>query len=128
MEDIFGLDDQNRKIERKEAEIDRINKEIEIFYWNSIKRLWRVVVNFLTDVVYYFKGLFLHREHHKPFIADLSKLKADIKDAPFKSCGIFEGVYDEVLDEIIHTRLVESNSLDSKTREILGNDKLVVLS
>lgn len=97
-------------------------------FWNAIKRLWRAVVNFLTDVVNYFKGLFLKKDRHKPFMADLSKLKAEIKDAPVKNCGIFQGVYDQDTDEIIHTQVVESNSLDAKTREILGNDKLVVLS
>lgn len=96
-------------------------------FWNAIKRLVTAIVNFFTHVVTYFKNLFLQKHRHKPFIADLSKLKAEIKDAPVKNCGIFEGVYDEVTDDIIHTQFVESDSLDAQTREILGNDKLVVL-
>lgn len=97
-------------------------------FWNAIKRLVIAIVNFFTHVLDYFKRLLLRPERHKPFIADLSKLKQEIKDAPVKNCGIFEGVYDEVTDDIIHTQIVESNSLDAKTREILGNEKLVVLS
>ena len=102
-------------------------KEAGRAFWNAIKRLVVAVVNFFTHVRDYFRKLFLRPERHKPFVADLSKLKAEIKDAPVKNCGIFQGVYDEYTDEIIHTQVVESNSLDAKTREVLGNDKLVVL-
>lgn len=97
-------------------------------FWNAVKRLVAAIVNFFTHVLKYFKGLFLQQHRHKPFIADLSKLKAEIKDAPVKNCGIFQGVYDEQTDDIIHTQVVEASSLDAETRNILGNDKLVVLS
>lgn len=97
-------------------------------FWNAIKRLVAAIVNFFTHVVSYFRNLRLQKNRHKPFVADLSKLKAEINDAPVKNCGIFEGVYDEVTDDIIHTQLVESDTLDAKTQEMLGNDKLVVLA
>lgn len=110
--------------------IEKINQNIssqKVEFWNTVKRLVVAVVNFFTHVLDYFRKLLLRLERHKPFIADLSKLKAEIKDEPVKNCGIFQGVYDEYTDEIIHTQVVESNSLDAKTREVLGNDKLVVL-
>lgn len=97
-------------------------------FWNAIKRFVVAVVNFFSHVLNYFKGLHLQKQRHTPFLADLRKLKSEIKNAPVKNCGIFEGVYDEYTDEIIHSQVVESDSLDAKTREILGNDKMVVLT
>lgn len=111
-----------------EKEFDQIINDQAKIFWTSVKRLIVFIVNFITHVLDYFKRLFLHAERHKPFIANLSKIKAEFKDAPVKNCGIFEGVYDEVTDDIIHKLIIESDSLDTKTREILGNNKLVVLA
>lgn len=103
-------------------------KGAALAFWNAIKHLVTVIVNFFKHVVTYFKNLALQKYRHKPFIADLSSIKAEIRNAPVKDCGIFQGVYDVVTDDIIHTQVVEANSVDAKTREVLGNDKLVVLS
>lgn len=101
-------------------------------FWNGVKRLWRAVVDFVANVYTYFKNLRLIRGKHKPFIGQLDmldKLKDGINNAPERPVGgIFEGVYNQETNEIEHFQIIESNHLDAKTKEILGNDPLVVLS
>ncbi|MDE6824863.1 MAG: hypothetical protein K2J27_09115 [Duncaniella sp.] len=97
-------------------------------FWNAVKRLWRAVVNFFKNVVEYFRKLRLDRNKHKPFIADLTQLKPKIKNAPVRNVGIFEGVYNEETDEIEHAQIIEADRLDDKTKDILDNDPLVILS
>ena len=38
------------------------------------------------------------------------------------------GVFDEEKNEIVHAKLIEADELDAKTREVLGNEDLIVLS
>ena len=102
-------------------------KKAAAAFWNAVKRLWRAVVNFIANVVGYFKSLVLDRKKHKPFVADMSRMKAEIRNAPVKDCGIFEGVYNEETDELEHCQIIEAERLDDKTKEVLGNDPLVVL-
>jgi hypothetical protein len=45
-----------------------------------------------------------------------------------KNVGIIQGVYNEVTDEITHAEYIEADGLDNQTRDILGNEKLVVLN
>ena len=47
------------------------------------------------------------------------EFKDMLKVAPQKNVGIFEGVYDEVEDEIVSSQFIEADGLDAKTREIL---------
>ena len=42
--------------------------------------------------------------------------------------GIFEGVYDEEADEITANRYLDADEVDQKTKDVLGNESLVVLS
>lgn len=63
-----------------------------------------------------------------PFIADASEFKEMLKTAPKKDVGIFEGVYNEEEDEIVSHRYLDADSLDARTKEILGKEPLVVLS
>lgn len=51
-----------------------------------------------------------------------------LKTAPKKDVGIFEGVYNEEEDEIVSHRYLDADSLDARTKEILGKEPLVVLS
>lgn len=99
-----------------------------VSFWKAIKRLFEAIVNFFEHIVNYFKNLALNKNKHKPFVADLEKLKDEIRNAPIRDCGIFEGVYNEETDEIEHTRIIETDELDAKTRSILNGDPLVVLN
>lgn len=51
-----------------------------------------------------------------------------LKTAPRKDVGIFEGVYNEEADEITVSRYLEADEVDQKTKEVLGNEPLVVLN
>ena len=42
--------------------------------------------------------------------------------------GIFEGVYNEDEDEITAHQYVDADSVDQQTKDVMGNESLVVLS
>lgn len=99
------------------------------FVRNLVRYVVQGILNFVQHVVGWFKKIYnLDKERHTPFIADMNKFKDMLAQAPTKNVGIFEGVYDEVADEITHTREVDADSLDSKTKQIMGGEDLVVLS
>jgi hypothetical protein len=79
------------------------------------------VLQFVRDVVNWFKKLRLDPEEHTPFVVEAEKLKEMIHNAPVVDVGIFEGVYNEETEEIEHYREISAESLDMKTREILAN-------
>lgn len=84
-------------------------------------------VNFM-EVVNYFKSLKLDKEKHIPFVAKAEVFKEILKFEPKKQVALFIGVFDEEATEIIHSQIIEADELDAKTREVLGNEDLVVLS
>jgi hypothetical protein len=47
---------------------------------------------------------------------------------PTKKESLFIGVFDEEKNEIVHAKLIEADELDAKTREVLGNEDLIVLN
>lgn len=100
--------------------------------WNAIKRIVVAVVSLAAHVVNYFADLLkknlLDQRTDKPFIGDYSKLKEAINNAPTRNVGIFRGVYNQETDEITLLENVEANSLDSQTKQTLGNDPLVLLT
>ena len=97
------------------------------FVRGVIKTIITKILNFMQHVVNYFRGLMLAPKKDVPFVAQGEEFKQMIKDAPVKNCGIFEAVYNEETDEIEHAEYIAADQLDAKTREILGNEKLVVL-
>jgi hypothetical protein len=88
------------------------------------------ILNFALHVVSYFKNLRLSKEKQTPFVLNAMdpQFKEMLKRAPVKNVGIFEGVYNEQTDQIEHGRYLEADALDSATREVLENEKLVVLN
>lgn len=86
------------------------------------------------DVVSFFKSHNLNQNKHVPFIAN-----GDCEDfrkmlhAPYPKSkegynSIFIGIYDDECKRIIDNRLLHCKSVDPKILEILGDEKLVVLS
>lgn len=98
------------------------------FLVNIVRKVIQGIFQFAKQVVGWFRSLTLDREKHTPFIADAQEFKEMLKTAPKKDVGIFEGVYDEEADEIVANRYIEADKLDQKTKEVLGNEPLVVLS
>lgn len=93
-----------------------------------VRKVIRGVLNFAREVVDWFRSLNLNPQEDTPFIADASEFKEMLKTAPKKDVGIFEGVYNEEEDEIVSHRYLDADSLDARTKEILGKEPLVVLS
>ena len=48
--------------------------------------------------------------------------------APKKNVGIFQGVYNDQTDEIEHAEYIDADNIDSKTKDVLGRESLVVLN
>ena len=107
--------------------------------WDGICDFFESVVNFIcdvidgildffNDVVDWFKKKFLQKGRHIPFIGDKNKIKDMLKQAPVKDVGLFKGIYDQQTDEITDMAVVEADELDAKTKEVLGNEPLVILS
>ena len=86
------------------------------------------ILSFFDYVVDYFKGLKLRRGRDVPFIADENKIADLIHNAPVKNVGIFEGTYNEDINEIENYRAIEADEMDPQLKNVLGNEKLVVLS
>lgn len=97
-----------------------------------IKKVFQFIVegffNFMAHCVNWFKSLRLDKNRHIPFIANGNQFKDMLEKAPVKKAGIFEGVFDEATDEIIENRFIEADALDAKTREVLDDEDLVVLT
>lgn len=92
---------------------------------------WRVVngiLNFAKEVVGWFKSLNLKIGQDIPFLTQKENFKKALKGAPVKNVGIFEGVYNEVSDEITHVEYIAADALDAQTRNVLGDEELVVLN
>ena len=102
--------------------------------WSGIKDLFsslvefsvkiiKGVLNFVRDVVDYFKGLLLDPKKQTPFIVN-----QQIKNAPRVDVGIFEGVYNEDTNTITDYREISADELDEQTKKVLSNnDGIVVL-
>ena len=95
---------------------------------NLVRKVVHGVLNFCREVVDWVKSLRLNPQEDTPFIANASEFKEMLKTAPKKDVGIFEGVYNEETDEITANRYLDADEVDQKTKNVLGNESLVVLS
>lgn len=123
--------------------------EIASAIWSGIKALWnactriiRAVISFAIDIV---AGLLVgvalllgyepatvQESPVKPFVADMDKLMAS---APVVEAGIFgqknnnlmKGLYDTRTGKIHQPTYIGGDQLDSKTRQVLGNEPIVIL-
>ena len=88
------------------------------------------------NVIGWFKTLHLNKVTDTPFIANPKHLdflnnkygvKCNFQLLENKEYLLL-GVYKEKEEELIHSLLIEANSIDNKTKEVLGKEALVVLS
>lgn len=107
-----------------------------------IKEFFRKVINgilnFARDIVAWYRRRGLKQGEDIPFILRAESFKELIKNAPVKDVGIFSneqknvcvmsGIYNEETDEITDNQIIEADSLDAKTREVLGNEEIVILN
>lgn len=115
-------------LSKKTSLIDKIKKRTnETLFDNISIKAIDGCTNF-SDIVGWFKSLKLDKEKDIPFIADPNVFKGILKFEQKKNVALFIGVYDENSDKIIHSQIIEADELDQKTLEVLGTEKLVVLS
>lgn len=109
--------------------------------WDGLKNLFKVIadalqlikkaiVNFVHDVVNYFKSLTLDPKKDTPFVIEAGKLGEMIKEAPKVKIGIFEGVYNEDTNTIKNFREISADKMDDQTNDLMKNatDGIVALS
>lgn len=93
-----------------------------------VQKIIEGIINFVKEIVNYFKTLELVKGRDIPFIANTEQLKDMIKNAPVKNVGIFEATYNEQSDEIENARYLAADEIDEDTKNVLGEEKLVVLN
>lgn len=90
------------------------------------------IVNFLNDVVEYFKAMLLERGIDIPFIMSTE----DSANNPFatlipeelKGKGIIEGVYNKEKDEVESLRYVGGNGMDDQLIELTKKNPITILT
>lgn len=102
--------------------------QVLTWFKNIVRKVINGVLEFAQQVVGYFRNLNLKPQIHVPFMANLDSFKQELKNVPVKKVGIFQGVFNEQTNEFEHINQVEADSLDQKTKEVLGREELVVLS
>lgn len=107
--------------------IDLIKGAIN-FIKNLVKKIITGIFNFIAHCVNWFKSLYLDKNKDVPFIANPEQFKEMLRNAPVKKVGIFEGVFDEELNEITYNQNVEADALDEQTLKTLGQEAIVVLN
>lgn len=95
---------------------------------NLVKKIITGIFNFIAHCVNWFKSLSLNKNKDVPFIANPEQFKEMLRNAPVKNVGIFEGVFDEELNEITYNQNVEADALDEQTLKTLGQEAIVVLN
>lgn len=98
--------------------------------WDYICNIFKtiildIIVNFLNDVVEYFKSLRLHHDTHKAFIMSTEESAnnpfATLIPEGLKGKGIIEGVYNKDTNNIDSLRYVGGNGMDDQLLEFTKN-------
>lgn len=118
------------------AILDALSRAVQ-WLVNLVVTIINGIIDFARDVKKWFKGLLLKKGRHIPFLAKAKEFKELLKDAPERHVGIFEedentlleGVFDTEDDTIAHIREIHSKEgVDKKTKDIIGDEKIVILS
>lgn len=102
--------------------------------WNKIRNFFRRVIHgvldFFRDILGWFEELSLSYGDDIPFVVDArsQKFKKLLNEAPTRDVGIFQGKYSQTEDEITDGEYIEADRLDSRTRDMLAGEEIVVLS
>lgn len=93
-----------------------------------VEKIITKIINFKNQVVEWFKNLQLKKGKDVPFISNKQEFREMLHNAPVVDVGLFEGVYDEQTDEITNLRFIGAEEYDQKTKAVLGDEELVVLT
>lgn len=101
---------------------------------NWVKKIINGILRFKDDVINYFKGLSLRQGKDIITVYDTKKIREMILNAPVHDFGIYkkeslvEATYNLDTDELENVRELQADELDEQTKQVLGNEPLVVLS
>lgn len=110
-------------------ELLELIKQAFLFIKNFIRRVINGILNFTRDILIKLRSWNLRQNTDVPFIADMNFFKKQLETAPVKDVGLFIGVYSKDTGEIRENpEVIEADSLDEKTRSVMGDEPLVVLA
>lgn len=108
--------------------------------WNALKDIFKAIgnlvkaiivgiLNFVKQVLNYFRGLLLDPKKDTPFIIDAKVLREQITNAPRVDVGLFQAVYHEETNTITDYQLIEAKEFDEQTEKVMSQaeDGIVVL-
>ncbi len=102
-----------------------------------VKKIIAKIVDFKSQIVDWIKNHPLIKGRHIPFLMNKSTFGEMLKKAPTvkipdlfgeEKVGLFEGIYDDQADEITDLQYIAADKYDEQTKEVLGNEELVVLT
>jgi len=85
----------------------------------------------MTDIVAYLKGCALDQKKDIPFVANAkaSRFKNLFSNTEFiNKEAVCVGVYDETIEEIRVSKVIDAPSIDKQLREVLGDNSFVMLT
>lgn len=83
----------------------------------------------LNDIISYFKGLNLRKGKDIPFIADINKCRDMLGNISFTSqYGFVIASYNEDMGKLENCKFLETDVVAPDLLNVMGNEKLVVLS
>ena len=108
-----------------ELEDASISKSIRPYLIPSHRTFVFGILKF-SKIIKWFKSLRLNPQKDTPFIANLQKMNSRSL-IHSKRVGLFVGVFSEVIDDVSHFHVYEADAFDKQTKQVLGNESLVVL-
>ena len=101
--------------------------------WNMCVKVVKAVVDFFADVFNWLKDFFGDDDDKDGFIVDWPKLIDDAKKQGVvdiglkKKKGVGTGVFDHNTGTVTAFKSIDADGRDSKTEQVLGGRKLVVV-
>ena len=120
--------------------MDKIVEAISALFMQALQYLYEIlvtvlidtVVQFLTDVVEYFKELHLKRSSQTAFIMrtdkDVNNPVSSLIPDELKGEGIVEGVYNKDTNHIDSLRYIGGNGLSDELKEHLKDNPIVTFN
>lgn len=112
-------------------------KKLLAAIWNSLKKIFKAIVNFVKDIANWLKQKFYRIVKKYPNAKPIAlRIKKDLEEGNYNTYDlglkdvIVKTFYDEETGKIIEeeTEVVKYNELDEKTKEKFGDKELIVFS
>lgn len=115
-----------------DAILQLFQKALQYLYEILVTVILETLVNFLNDVVDYFKSLGMKREKQFGFLMKTDATQknpiSSIIPEELRGKGIIEGVYDKEKDQIDSIRYIGGNGVDEGIEDFMKDDPIVILN